>query len=55
MPTPPARAGPASAATTGFGQSQIARMIAGSSGAGAGSVSLRSLPAQNTGPAWSSR
>ena len=58
MPTPPARAGPASLATTGFELVQIWVRISGNSltpsvAEPAVPASLRSMPAQNTGPVWS--
>lgn len=59
-PSPPARAGPATRATTGFGHSQTAASTSPSIPAGtlplayAAAVSFRSAPEQNTGPVWSS-
>ena len=54
-PTPPARAGPASRASTGVGEVQIRSRMAGNSltpwsCAPAPRDSLRSMPEQNTGP-----
>jgi hypothetical protein len=55
-PSPPARAGPPTHATTGLGNSQIAASTSPSSSAGmrpsarASAVSFRSTPEQNTGP-----
>src|SRR3954467_3076541 len=58
-PTPPARAGPRTAASTGLGEDQIAERISGNSrtpccSAPPPAASERSMPEQNTRPVWSS-
>src|SRR4051812_41733408 len=58
-PMPPARAGPRTTATAGFGEAQIACSSSGNSripcsSAPPPAASSRSIPEQNTRPAWSS-